>query len=61
MKALAIDPNNANTYARLGLLYEIQEMLPEALEQYQRYLELAGEEADPEIVEHIKSLESKFT
>ena len=60
MKAMEIDPNNWETYERLGYLYQVQAMFPEALEQYQRYLELAGEEANPEVIERIEELENKL-
>jgi tetratricopeptide (TPR) repeat protein len=60
MAARKIDPDHWDTYERLGYLYQVHAMFPQALEQYQRYLELVGEEADPEVLERIEELEDKL-
>ena len=56
-RALELNPDNADIYARLGHLYDVQDRFPEALEQYQQYLEMTGDDADPVIVERISELE----
>lgn len=47
-QALARDANRAQTHRDLGILYDLyMGKLPQALEHYQRYLELGGGDKDP--------------
>jgi Tfp pilus assembly protein PilF len=47
-QALAHAPDNADTHLNLGILYDMyMGRLPQALEQYQRYLELNDDEKSP--------------
>ncbi|MBZ5671806.1 MAG: M48 family metalloprotease [Acidobacteriia bacterium] len=50
-KALAIDPANAKTYLGLGQLYEKTNRNKEALEAYEKYLELAPNALDRQRVQ----------
>lgn len=62
-QAIAADPSFAEAYRWLGDTYLTLDQLGDALENYRRYVELAGENADPVVLDKIKSLEtpSEFT
>ena len=48
LQALARDPAHADTHFNLGILYDLyMGKLPQALEHYQRYLELINDEKSP--------------
>jgi len=48
LQALQRAPDHADTHLDLGILYDLyMGKLPQALEQYQRYLELANDEKSP--------------
>jgi Tfp pilus assembly protein PilF len=48
LKALERAPDHADTHLNLGILYDLyMGKLPQALVQYQRYLELANDEKSP--------------
>lgn len=48
LQAIARAPDYADTHLNLGVLYDLyMGKLPQALEQYQRYLELTGDEKSP--------------
>ena len=48
LQALARDPAHADTHLNLGILYDLYlGKLPQALEHYQRYLELTNDEKSP--------------
>ncbi|HEY3699495.1 MAG TPA: tetratricopeptide repeat protein [Spongiibacteraceae bacterium] len=48
LQALARNPEHADTHLDLGILYDLyMGKLPQALEQYQRYLELTNDEKSP--------------
>jgi Tfp pilus assembly protein PilF len=47
-QALTHNPNSADTHLNLAILYDLyMGKLPQALEHYQRYLELTGDEKSP--------------
>jgi predicted Zn-dependent protease len=50
-KALAVDPSNAKTYLGLGQLYEKADRGKEAIEAYEKYLELAPNALDRQRVQ----------
>jgi predicted Zn-dependent protease len=57
-KALAMDPNNANSHRGLGFLYERKEQRATAAEEFKKYLELAPEAKDGRQIRlHIESLQ----
>jgi len=57
-KALAMDPNNANSHRGLGFLYEHQDRRTAAAEEFKKYLELAPNAKDARQIKlHIESLE----
>src|SRR5450631_83159 len=57
-KALAMDPNNANSHRGLGFLYERKDQHTTATEEFKKYLELAPEAKDArQIKVHIEALE----
>lgn len=48
LQALERAPDHADTHLNLGILYDLyMGKLPQALEQYQRYLALSGDEKSP--------------
>lgn len=48
LQAIERAPDNADTHLNLGILYDLHMgKLPQALAQYQRYLELSGDEKSP--------------
>lgn len=56
-QAIALDPNYADAYLVLGNFYYLNlPRLTEALWAYERYLELAGEQADPLMVERVEQI-----
>lgn len=62
-QAITEDPKFAEAYRWLGDTYLTLDQLGEALDNYRRYIELAGSSADPVVADKIKSLEtpSEFT
>ncbi len=55
--ATLLDPDMADAYKQLGRLYDSQFKYPRALENYHTYLDLAGEDTDPEIARRVLELE----
>lgn len=56
-QSLLRDSTFADTYWALGLTYDAIEDFDKALEYYQQYLDLAGEDASQTVIERVQALQ----